>query len=791
MAFWRPVVRSLLRSPAYAATAVLTAALVAAVGAASLTLLYGAFLRPWLNDRGGQLVVVEYVAAVSPAGSISSSRGVSPLDVRDRRERSAALEDFAFARSNDLVTVGLDDGARIVAAGFVSADFFRALRAPLILGRVPAFGALEVLLGYDFWLQRFGGDPDVVGRPLRVGGDLHTVVGVAPRAVRFPGPVPAVWLPVSSDQAHGERRARRYTGLARLAPGVSLAEAAAEADRVDAALTHDYPGVYDGVDTRIVPLLERYTAPVRGLLVLAAAAVVLVFAAGAASLSNLAVLRAAAQSGEAATRAALGATRLRRLSEAAAEQLLVAAVGGALGWCLWRWTAAASAALLPAGLAPDGYAASSALAAVFSFAFAALAALAAVVVSEVPAAGGRVVLTGAPDLRTGSRTRRAAHAAAVVQVALSLVLVHAAFVFQGALDSLRNTDLGFHNRGVLSTFVDLRVARDPAGGQRTALVDRLIERLEAVPGVARAAAGLGIPPDTLFNVVQLPRRVPATGIVEPYVLDLVPVSPGYFDVLGVPLLDGRAFGPGDAAGADPVIVLSESAARRFFGRADAAGRTLEVYPIAVAGVVGDVRYRGFREPPAETAYYALAQYPVIGVHLLVHGVGGFVPSASAVAAAVYDVEPGLALGEVRVVGEPGPGDVGVPTAEAFLVAVLAGFAVLQMLVALYGAAAYSAARRRPEYALRAALGAAPARLLAAALRESLLQTVLGLLAGAGLTAAAARVLPALVSAPGIHEPGVPAYLAAAAVVTAVAAGSSLAAVRGVLRVDPASVLRSG
>ena len=259
-------------------------------------------------------------------------------------------------------------------------------------------------------------------------------------------------------------------------------------------------------------------------------------------------------------------------------------------------------------------------------------------------------------------------------------------------------------------------------------------------------------------MVQLPRRVPATGTVEPYVLDLVPVSPGYFDVLGVPVLDGRAFGPGDAAGADPVIVLSESAARRFFGRADAAGRTLEVYPIAVAGVVGDVRYRGFREPPAETAYYALAQYPVIGVHLLVHGVRGFVPSASAVAAAMYDVEPGLALGEVRVVGEPGPGDVGVPTAEAFL-AVLAGFAVLQMPVALYGAAAYSAARRRPEYALRAALGAAPVRLVAAALRESLLQTVLGLLAGAGLAAAAARVLPALVSAPGIHEPGVRAYLA--------------------------------
>ncbi len=539
----------------------------------------------------------------------------------------------------------------------------------------------------------------------------------------FPGLVPAVWRPVSSDQAHGERGARRYTGLARLAPGVSLAEAAAEADLVDAALTQDYPGDYAGVDTRMVPLLDRYTAPVRGLLVLVAAAVVLVFAAGAASLSNLAVLRAAARSREAATRAALGATRLRRLSEAAAEQLLVAAVEGALGWCLWRWTAAASAALLPAGLAPDGYAASSALAAVCSFAFAALAALAAVVVSEVPATGGRAVLTGAPDLRTGSRTRRAAGAAAVVQVALSLVLVHAAFVFQGALDSLRNTDLGFHNRGVLLTLVDLRVARDLPAGQRAALVDRLIERVEALPGVARAAAGLGLPPDVLFNVVQLPRRVPATGAVEPYALDLVPVSPGYFDVLGVPILDGRAFGPGDAAGADPVVVLSESAARRFFGRADAAGRTLEVYPIAVAGVVGDVRYRGFREPPAETAYYALAQYPVNGVHLLVDGVGDFVPSASAVAAAVYDVEPGLVLGEVRVVGEPGPGDIGVPTAEAFLVAVLAGFAVLQMLVALYGAAAYSAVRRRPEYALRAALGAAPVRLVTAALRESLLQTV--------------------------------------------------------------------
>ena len=790
-AFWRRVARSLFRSPAYTTTAVLTVALVAAVGAAALTLLYGAFLRPWLEDRGGQLVVVEYVTAVAPAGSIASSGGVSPFDVRNKRERSTAIRDFAYARSTDLATVGLSGGARLVEAGFASTEFFRVLGAPLVLGRAPGFGTREVLLGHDFWLQRFGGDPEVADRQLVVDGDPYRVVGVAPRGVRFPGPDPAVWRPVSSDRTHDDRRVRRYTGLARLERGVSLAEAAAEADRVDAALTQDYPGVYDGVDTRMVPLLERYTAPVRGLLVLAAAAVVLVFATGAGSLSNLAALRGAARRGEAATRSALGATRLRRLGEAAAEQLLIAATGGALGWCLWRWTAAGSAALLPAGLAPDGYAAASALAGAFAFAFAALAALTAAVVLEISVAGGLAALTGAPDLRGGQRTIRAARAATVVQVALSLVLVHAAFVLHGALDELRRTDLGFHHRGVLSTLVDLRVARDLPDGQRAALIDRLIERVEALPGVARAAAGLGLPPDRMFNVVSLPRRVPATGAVEPYLLDLVPVSPGYFDVLGVPVLDGRTFSPGDAAGADPVVVLSESAARRFFDRADAAGLTLEVYPITVAGVVGDVRYRGFREPATETAYYALAQYPVNGVHLLVRGVGGFVPSAAAVADAIYDVEPGLVLGEVRVVGDPGPGDIGVPTAEAFLVTVLAGFAVLQMLVALYGAAAYSAARRRPDYALRAALGATPGRLVADALRESLLQTVLGLLIGAGVAAGAARVLPALVSAPAVQELGVPAYLAAAAVVGAVAAGSSLAAVRGVLRVDPASVLRHG
>ena len=179
-----------------------------------------------------------------------------------------------------------------------------------------------------------------------------------------------------------------------------------------------------------------------------------------------------------------------------------------------------------------------------------------------------------------------------------------------------------------------------------------------------------------------------------------------------------------------------------------------------------------------------------GVHLLVHGAGRFAPSTAAVAAAVYDVEPGLVLGVVRVVGEPEPGDVGVPIAEAFLVAVLASFAVLQMLVALDGAAPISAARRRPEYTLRAALGAARVRLSPASARACY-RRVFGFLAGAALAAAAARVLPALLSAPGVHEPGVPAYLAAAAVVAAVTAGSSLAAVRGVLPVDPASVLRSG
>ena len=661
------------------------------------------------------------------------------------RRRATFVEALGSGSSHGdrSLAVSFDEGERLLPAAYMSDGFFRTLGVSLAIGRAPSSGSREAAISHDLWRTRFGGDPGVVGRPLRADGELYTVVGVVPRGLRFPGASVAVWVPVEGDAAYDDRRSRGYAAvgrLGRLAAGTTLEQAGADVDRVSAALSADYPDTNAGVSAALTPLIERLTEPVRGVLILISAAAALVLLAGAASFANLVLFRNAARAVEAATRAALGATPRRRAAEHAAEHVPVALGGAVLGWLIWRWTAPGAASVLPAGLAPAEYTVAGKSVLVFALASAGAVAAGAALLSALPALGVPGGMPGMPDARTGRRIRRLTRTSSVVQVALSVVLVYAAVVLYEGLEALRRTDIGISNRRVLSTFVDLRGNRGLSAPGQSAFLQRMVDRVAAAPGVRAAAASLGVPPDQVLTTFYFRRPDPLTGAEETHVLNLVPVTPGYFGVLGIPLLEGRVFDARDDAESEPLVVLSAGAARRFFGEERAAGHMLEGSLRRVAGVVGDVRYRGLTEPPADTLYFPTAQFPVPGAYILADGVGDFLPGAAAVARMIREVDPGIPVGETVVVGEPTGDAVGVPTVRTWTVALLAAFALAQTVVALYGAAAYAASRRRPEYALRRAVGATGLGIALAVLAETGRYTAAGLALGVGAAALIGRAL---------------------------------------------------
>ena len=786
---WCQAVRSLARTPGYTVTAVLILGLLAAAGGSALTLLSGALLRPALADRAGAVVLLEPRREGGAAGA--AALGLSGPEFQDWVVRSRVFSELAISRSTAFLAVSFDEGERLLPAAYVSDGFFRTLGVSLAIGRAPSSGSREAAISHDLWRTRFGGDPGVVGRPLRADGELYTVVGVVPRGLRFPGASVAVWVPVEGDAAYDDRRSRGYAAVGRLVAGTTLEQAGADVDRVSAALSADYPDTNAGVSAALTPLIERLTEPVRGVLILISAAAALVLLAGAASFANLVLFRNAARAVEAATRAALGATPRRRAAEHAAEHVPVALGGAVLGWLIWRWTAPGAASVLPAGLAPAEYTVAGKSVLVFALASAGAVAAGAALLSALPALGVPGGMPGMPDARTGRRIRRLTRTSSVVQVALSVVLVYAAVVLSEGLEALRRTDIGISNRRVLSTFVDLRGNRGLSAPGQSAFLQRMVDRVAAAPGVRAAAASLGVPPDQVLTTFYFRRPDPLTGTEETHVLNLVPVTPGYFGVLGIPLLEGRVFDARDDAESEPLVVLSAGAARRFFGEERAAGHMLEGSLRRVAGVVGDVRYRGLTEPPADTLYFPTAQFPVPGAYILADGVGDFLPGAAAVARMIREVDPGIPVGETVVVGEPTGDAVGVPTVRTWTVALLAAFALAQTVVALYGAAAYAASRRRPEYALRRAVGATGLGIALAVLAETGRHTAAGLALGVGAAALIGRALGPVLDGFGGAAGGWPVFVLASAVVGAAVVGATLGPAWRAASGDPAAVLRAG
>jgi putative ABC transport system permease protein len=800
----RFALRQLRRSPVFTAVAVGTLALGIGANTAIFSAVDAVLLSPLPYGDPDRIVAVWEDDRLRE----SPREGFSLPDLEDLRDRGRSLSAIAGLRVRPASltgTQGSSDAERVRVAQ-VMGDL------PAVLGVGPArgrwFGAEEAkpggakaaLLTDALWRRRFGADPAAVGRKLILDGEPHVIVGLLPPEVDLPGRPTDLWVPFQDPPELAPRGRHDLRVLARLAPGVTVEAASQEAAGIAAQLEREFADDNLGRGMRLAGLAEDVLGPVRPafLVLLGAAGLLLLIAC--ANVTGLLLARAADRSREIAVRSALGASGGRLVRLALTESLVLTGVAALLGVLAAAWGLDLLLALAPedvprlAQVEVDGRV----------LAFAACLALASGLVFGLATAllAHRRDLQGSLRSRTGDAAApaRARDLLVGAEVALSAVLLTGAGLLLQTVWNLSRVDPGYRPEGVLKLEVQLPEAAYPQPWSELpnwprvhAFYGELLERVGRLPGVASVALAHHDPLDAGWTTRIAVEGRPEVAEGELEEINLRPVSPGYFQTVGLPLAAGRALSETDRTDAPPVLLLNQAGVRRHFPAEDPIGRRVAIFDRTweVVGVVGDERFAGLAAPAEPAVYLSLAQLPMGSASLLVKTAGGKAGDPLALAQPVRQalraLDPGLAPFDLGTLEAGLARSVGRPRFTLYLVGAFAGTALLLAAAGVYALLAGALARRTQEIGVRLALGARRADILRLALLRGLAPALIGLALGLAGARAASRALAGQLF--GV-APSDPATLAAVAVVLGAAA--LLAAWRPARRaagLDPVTALR--
>jgi predicted permease len=804
----RLAARQLGRSPSFSVLVVLTLAL--GIGASTLiySVLDGVLLKPLPYPDADRIVRVFQV----------NSEGYDRVNLSypNFEDLKAQTRSFSSMAVDEVITesvVGGSEAAR-VEVGHVSREFHDAIGVRPLLGREflaeeQAPGAPPaVLISYRFWQRYLGGAPDFASRSLRVGDRVSGIVGVMPPGFDYPDGA-EVWTPLELERPNSTRLAHNYRAMGRLAPGVSIDQARADASAVAHRLKQQYGDDDWMEDAALVPLADYVVGNARPALLVLGAAVVLLFLVACANVSSMLLARAIAREQETAVRLALGAASWRLAGQFFSEALLLCTAGGALGIGLAWWGLEALSAL-HAGTLPR---ADSVRIDWHSVGFTAALVAAAAATWSGLLARRAMRLGGASSVRARTGTQRSGTRDILVaaQTAMAVVLLIGAVLLARSYLRLADVDPGFRSDNVLLMNIALPI---PAHNSDTPRIARfhqeLLERVRALPGVT-TAGGVTAAPLTggagngLFLELRRPDEVKTfddftalwkgdptrTGYAEYRV-----ASEGYFGALGIPLLRGRLFEGSDGPGGEHVAVVSRSLAERKWPGEDPLGKLVQfgnmdgdLTPFRIVGVVGDIRDFGLDAEPRPTFYGYYLQRP--GAIAWSFWIAIRAPSAEKLIPAAREIvrslDPDL-VPAFRTAAQLESTSIAPRRFNFVMVGVFGATALLLALAGIYGAVAFNVAQRTREIGVRVALGAQTRSVVGLVLRTSLLWVAIGLATGVAVAFGAARAVASLLYGISPHDP-----LAYAAAAFALLIASVLAAWVPALRaarVDPVVALRS-
>ena len=798
---FRAALRGLRGAPGFALAALLTLALGIGANAALFSVVDRMLLRPLPFPEARRLAVVTTYNRMDP----ERRDNLSGPDFEDYRRGLASFEGLAGFTSHAVNLTGDGEPERLRSAR-VSAGLFDVLRVPMALGR--SFRTEEersrgaAILTHELWTRRFGADPALVGRTLRMNGEATTVVGILPKGFRFPYQIAGaeVFLPFAF--AEGQSRGAHFMGaVGRLKPGVTRAAAEAEMQRQAKVLEAQYPDTNAGFTAKVVDLQEEATSGVRNGLLGLSAALALVLLIACVNVASLTLARGAERSREFAVRLALGADHPHLLRLLLAEAALLGLGGALAGLGLGQVALKGLLAILPLPLGPgtapwmDGHVL------LFTLGLGVACTLLVGVLPGLQLRPDRL----ADALKAGSKgsaapeQQRLRRLLVGSEVALAMALLVVTGLTLRSLWKLQQVDPGFQAQNVATAQLSLPTRAYPNSGAQGAFLARLLDRVRALPGVQSAATTSVLPlsGSSLSQGYEVEGEGPLSEAQASGRTALFSdVSPDYFKTLGIPLRQGREF----AAGERDVVILSAQFARAHWPEGGAVGRRIRVDGpsgpwLTVIGVAGDVRHEDLARPPLPTFYLpvldGVADRNPFPSHALAVKVAGD-PAAwgAPLRAVIRELDPELPLSRNQPMPMARLLDRSREGAEARTL-LFSAFGFLALLLAglgVYGVTSYLVAQRTREIGIRMALGGQVSDVLGLVLGQGLRTVAAGGAAGLLLAAFLGRGLQQELPFVGALDPLT--YAAAALVLALIGTLASLLPALRATRIQPAVAMRS-
>ena len=823
----RYAVRTAIRDRGFTTVAILTLALGIGANTALFTIVHAVLLAPLPFKAPEQLVRV----TADFAGQHVSDVGMSFPELFDLR-RSGVFTDIAGVWPVSANLTETDEPERVETA-LVDANYFTTLGIGPVVGRVftqadATPGITEVaVISHALWMRRFGGNPAVLGKRIRIDNDMYSIIGVAPASFRHPGRgtttdvdvwAPAGWL-ASPFPTQPIRRAYLLRGaLARLQPGLTAAAAQARVDALASELRRQYPSDYPaeaGWTWRVIPLRDDLVGNVRPALLTLLGAVGFVLMIACANVASLLLARSSVRQREIAIRLALGASRPRLTAQLLTESVLLSLAAGAAGLMFAVWGVDALVAASPTDLPRLHAVGVNGIVLAFC---GALSVVTGVVFGVAPAIHGanadlnHVMRESSRSATASGRIARLRGAFVVAEFALALVLLIGAALLIQSFWRLQRVDLGFRPASVLTFGIWLPQPNDPQTGPyfrhdaRVLFYRRVFERLAALPGV-EAAGGINVLPlggqrgRMSFSIEGRPAAAGDTRVAEAAL-----ATPGYFRTLGIDLIRGRLFDDGEDAQKPTAIVVSESFVRRFFrdedpiGKRIAAGARVGVAPgplqqqapnwMTIVGVVRDVKSSGLDTDAAPAIYRSVWQLSNLNLAAAVRVKGDPSALAEHVRRVVRSVDPNEPIFAVRTMDSVVANAVAQRRFTMLLLALFAATALILSAIGIYGVMAYFVSQRTHEFGVRIALGATPADVIRLVLGQGVRLAAAGVTVGVVGAVLLLRATQAVTSQLyGVDAKDPLTFVALSATLTIVALLACYVPARRAIRVDPITALR--